>query len=326
MRPVRWGILSTAAIGQLVVDACRPSLIVDFVGVASRELHKAQDWASAHGIERSYGSYDELLADPEIDAVYVSLPNSLHLEWAMRALLRGKHVLCEKPLSRDPQAVGQVFALAEREGKILAEAFMYRYHAQTYEARRLLAAGAIGTLRHVRATLTYPMRDPKTDVRTSLALDGGALMDVGCYCVSAFRLFAGEPQITDGYAIQRSSGVDVRFLGTLGSLDGVTGQFDCGMDLPRRDVLELVGDEGTLLIPDPWHCRGVTMVLTSKHGLRELSVDGCDAYQAECEAISVAIRGGQTLEFGRDDAVAQAGALAALHNAATRMDPAEGRK
>jgi xylose dehydrogenase (NAD/NADP) len=316
--PVRWGLLSTAAINDPVLEGCKPSTAVDFVAVASRDREKASAWARDRGIPRAHGSYEDLLSDPDIEAVYISLPNSMHIQWAVRSLEAGKHVLCEKPLGRDARRVSEAFDAAARAGKLLVEAFMYRFHPQTDEIRRLIGDGAIGELRHIRATLSFAMRFPGGDVRASSSLDGGALMDVGCYCVSAYRLLAGEPSYVEGYAIADGLTVDSRFLGILASEGGITGQFDCGMNLPRRDALEIVGEEGAIFVPDPWHCRGAPFELHQSRRSMSVTIDRQDAYRVEFEAISRAIRDGSALEFGRDDAVSQALAIAALHASAQR--------
>ncbi|HZV74173.1 MAG TPA: Gfo/Idh/MocA family oxidoreductase [Conexibacter sp.] len=313
---VRWGLLSTASINDPVLEGCAGSGLVAFAAVASRSEQKARAWAAERGIPRAHGSYEALLADPEIDAIYLPLPNALHVEWTLRALEAGKHVLCEKPFSDDPAAVGAAFDVAEREGLVLAEAFMWRFHPQTARIRELLVGGAIGELRVVRAALSFPLEDVAHDVRTLAELDGGSLMDVGCYCVSGFRMYAGEPQQASGHATRASSGVDMRFAGTLFGADGVVGQFDCGMDLPRRDHLELVGSAGTIVVPDPWHCRGEPFELRVGERRETIAVDPIDAYRAELEAVSRAIRGGEPVAWGREDAVAQARSLEALRRSA----------
>jgi predicted dehydrogenase len=212
--------LSTAGINGPVLEGCRGSTAIQFLAVASRDLERARVWAERHEVPRAFGSYSELLNDRDVEAIYISLPNSMHTEWSIRALEAGKHVLCEKPLGRDPDRVKQAFDAAERAGKLLAEAFMYRFHPQTDKFRDLIAGDAIGTLRHVRATLSFSMLSPAADVRTSSSLDGGALMDLGCYCVSAFRLLAGEPVYLDGYSVADGYEVDSRFLGTVVSESG----------------------------------------------------------------------------------------------------------
>jgi predicted dehydrogenase len=190
---VRWGLLSTARINRLVLAGARESDRVDVVAVASRDRARAEEYARENGIERAYESYEALLADPDVEAVYISLPNSLHVEWSIRALQAGKHVLCEKPLSRRRAEVEEAFDVAERAGLALMEAFMYRHNPQTARLKELVEQGAIGRLRLIRATFSFPLTDAE-NIRLDPALDGGGLMDVGCYCVSGSRLLAGEPR------------------------------------------------------------------------------------------------------------------------------------
>ena len=237
---VRFGILSTARINGSVLAGARESDLVEVTAVASRDQARAEKYAREHGIARAYGSYEELLAGPDLDAVYISLPNSLHVEWSIRALEAGKHVLCEKPLSRRPDDVERAFDAADRTGLLLTEAFMYRHNPQTARLQELVEGGAIGALRLVRAAFSFTITD-ETNVRLAPDLDGGSLMDVGCYCVSGIRLLAGEPERVFGEAVDET-GVDTVFAGTMRFPGDVFGEFDCGFRLPMRDELEVVGD------------------------------------------------------------------------------------
>jgi predicted dehydrogenase len=185
--------MSTAAINAALLAGAREADGVEVVAVASRDRETAQRYARVHGIERAHGGYDALLADPAVEVVYVSLPNSLHLESTSRALAAGKHVLCEKPLGRRAGAVEQAFELAERHGLVLMGAFMLRHHPQTKRLAELVAGGAIGRLPAILAAFCISVEDP-ANVRLHAGLDGGALMDVGCYCVSGARLLTGEPE------------------------------------------------------------------------------------------------------------------------------------
>ena len=209
---IRWGILSTARIAQRILVGARLSESAQIVAVGSREYARAQAYASENGIARAHGSYEDLLADDEVDAVYIPLPNSMHVPWSVQALEAGKHVLCEKPLSRDPAQVDAAFDAAERAGRVLMEAFMWRFHPQTDELVRLVRGGAVGELRYVRAAFGFGGIHPD-NVRLQTGLEGGALMDVGCYCVSALRLLCGEPTRVSGEQIAGGDGgVDIRFV------------------------------------------------------------------------------------------------------------------
>jgi xylose dehydrogenase (NAD/NADP) len=320
--PVKWGIVSTAHINRLVIPGAHESPKVDLVAVASRDRARAESYAREWGIERAYGSYDELLADPEIEAVYISLPNNQHCEWSIRAVEAGKHVLCEKPFSRSVAEVSAAFDAADRAGRLLSEAFMYRHNPQTARLRALLEGGAIGELRLVRAAFSYSLYDPD-NIRLRTDVEGGALMDVGCYCVSGTRLLAGEPESVYGRAWLGETGTDWVFTGSLRFPGDVLTQFDCGTALPVRDELEAIGSEGSLFLDDPWHCHRPVIELRREGGVERIEIERVDSYRLELENVSDAIRGEAELLLGRTDAVAQARALEALHESATSGQPVD---
>ena len=316
---VGFGLLSTAQINHAVLNPAAASPAADVVAVASRDAARAQAYAQEHGIERAYGSYAELLADPDVEAVYISLPNSMHVEWTLRALEAGKHVLCEKPFDRHAEAVARCFDAADEAGLVLMEAFMYRHHPQTKRLAELLAEGAIGELRLVRAVFDAPMSDP-TDFRFDPELgDGGAMMDVGCYCVNGIRLLAGEPEAVSGEQVLGPSGVDVRFAGWLRFPGDVLATFDCGFLLPHRQRLEAMGTEGSLLVAAPWECSDPHVELRRGDGEPErVDVEDVDRYRAQLENFCAAVRATAKPLLGREDAVGQARALEALYDSAAR--------
>ena len=311
---VRFGILSTARINQKVLAGVRESELVEVAAVASRDQARAEEYAREHGIQRAHGSYEELLTDPELDAIYISLPNSLHIEWSINALEAGKHVLCEKPLSRQPDDVERAFDVADRTGLLLTEAFMYRHNPQTARLQELVAGGAIGQLRAVRTAFSFTLSDP-ANIRLSSDLDGGALMDVGCYCVSGSRLLAGEPEGVFGVA-STESGVDVAFAGTMSFPGDVVAQFDCGLKLPLRDELEAIGTEGSIFLDDPWHARKPFLELRREDGVEEIVLEPVDSYRLELENLADAIEGRGELLLGREDALGQARTIDALYRSA----------
>jgi len=314
---IRLGLLSTAHINRLVIPAAQASEKVELVAVASRDQHRAEEYAARWGIERAYGSYEALLADPDVDAVYISLPNHLHCEWSIRAVEAGKHVLCEKPLSRQAADVERVFDAAERAGRLVTEAFMYRHHPQTARLVALVREGAIGELRLVRSAFSYALYDPE-NIRLRPEAEGGGLMDVGCYCVSASRLLAGEPERVFGEAYVGPSGTDWVFAGLMRFPGDVLALFDCGTSLPERDELEAIGTEGSLFLDDPWHCREPVLELRRDGGVERIELDPADPYRLELENLAAAIHGEAPLLLGREDAVAQARALEALHRSAEK--------
>jgi predicted dehydrogenase len=307
--------MSTARINRQFLAGAREADGVEVVALGSRDRARGEQFAREHGIERAHGSYEALLSDPDIEAVYIPLPNSLHIEWTVRALEAGKHVLCEKPLSRRVAEVERAFDVAEREGRLLMEGFMYRHNPQTRQVTELVSSGAIGTLRMVRAAFSFVANDP-TDVRLSRALDGGGLMDVGCYCVSGTRLIAGEPERVTAQQVLGGDGVDVSFAATMRFPGDVLAHFDAGLSLAARDELEVVGDAGTLFLDDPWHCRAPLIELRRADGVERIETPVVDSYRLEAENFSAAIRGEAQPLLGREDAVGQASTIEALYEGA----------
>jgi D-xylose 1-dehydrogenase (NADP+, D-xylono-1,5-lactone-forming) len=307
---VRWGILSTARINAKLLEGAREATGVEVVAVGSRDRARGEQFAAHHGIGRVHDSYEALLGDDDVEAVYIPLPNSLHVPWSIRALEAGKHVLCEKPLTRHAADAEAAFDAAERAGRLLMEAFMWRYHPQTEALVRL--SEEIAPLRVVSAAFGFRLPDEDTaNVRLRADLEGGALMDVGCYCVSALRLLCGEPDRIRAEQVERA-GVDGRFAGLLRFPGDVLGMFDCGFDVPPRGVIEVVGEGGTLVAEDPWH--GLAPRLT-RDG-EEIPVQAADPYRLELEDLSAAIRTSGEPRLGRADAVGQARAIEALYAAA----------
>jgi predicted dehydrogenase len=317
MDTVKWGILSTADINRRVLPGATSSPQVELVAVGSRDKAKADAFAKHWEIPRAYGSYEELLADPEVEALYIPLPNTLHVEWSVKALEAGKHVLCEKPFDRSPENVARAFDASERTGRFLTEAFMYRHSPQTKKLRELVADGAIGELRLIRSCFSYSLYDTD-NIRLRTEVEGGALMDVGCYCVSGSRLLAGEPDRVHGEAWYGPTGTDWVFTGLLHFPNDVVATFDCGTALPNRDELEAIGSEGSLFLDDPWHCRKPGIELRRGDTVERIEVEFEDPYKLEFENLGNAIRGEAELLLGRDDAIAQATTIQALHDDARR--------
>ena len=314
MPTVNWGVMSTAAINDAWLAGAALTDGAVLAAVASRDRERAERYAEQRGIPRAHGSYEALLADPGVDAVYISLPNSLHVPWTRQALLAGKHVLCEKPLSHDPAEVTELFDLADRRGLQLAEAFMYRHHPQMERLRGLVAAGELGPLRMIRSSFSYSRR-PEGDVRLSTELGGGGLLDIGCYCVNASRMLAGEP--LEVQAIRTAAdGVDLTFAAVMRFDGDVLAHFDVGMTLPARDELEVVGELGSVWLDDPWHGREPVIERRQDGVIEQIILPKVDPYRLETENMMAAIAGTAPPLLGRDDAVGQARTLGALLSAA----------
>jgi predicted dehydrogenase len=240
----------------------------------------------------------------------------MHHPWTMKALAAGKHVLCEKPYSRHPDEVEEAFDAASAAGLVLAEAFMYRHHPQTATVRRLVADGELGRLCAVKATFSFPLRD-LSDVRALPELDGGALMDVGCYCVSGIRLLAGDPEHVRGEQVTGPTGVDMAFHGTLRCADDVVGQFEASFRSPQRQRLEAVGEDGVLVAEAPWRVDlGGSLTLTRDGATEVVEVETADAYTLELVNLADAIDGRAESLLGREDAVGQARTIDALYRSA----------
>ena len=316
---LRWGILSTANITKQLLGSGHDQ---QFVAVASRDVERAKAFAAEHGIGRAHGSYEDLLADPEVDAVYNPLPNSLHVEWSIRALEAGKHVLCEKPMSRHADDVERAFDVAEGAGLVLEEAFMWRHHPQLQRARELLAAGEVGELRMIRANFAFKAVDPD-DIRLQADLEGGGLMDVGCYCVSGCRALAGAEPIRAyaEYVPGGNGGVDVALAATLRFPGDVVAHFDCGLSYDGGDELAAVGSDGSIFLDDPWHGREAVIEVRRKSGVERVEVGPANSYALELADFEAAVRGQRPPLLSRADAVAQARAIEALYTSAERNAP-----
>ena len=314
---MRLGLLSTADINQAVLDGAPDE--VEIAAVASRDGARAQAYAAEHGIPRAHGSYEDLLADDGLDAVYISLPNGLHHEWTLKAIDAGKHVLVEKPYSRRSADAEEAWDAAGRAGVIVMEAFMWRHHPQAAKAKELVEAGAIGRLRELRTTFSFMLRDLE-NVRMAPELDGGALMDVGTYCVSGARLLAGEPERVFGEQVLGPTGVDVDFYGTLRFPGDVVALFDASFTLPKRQRLEAVGEEGTLVLEAPWRADWGGRVLVDGDSVE---VPAANPYGLELSNLAAASAGEAEPLLGREDAVAQARVIEALYRSADSGESVE---
>jgi predicted dehydrogenase len=310
------GLLSTGNINLQILAGAAGTSDVDVVAVGSRDGARAEAYAREHGLARAHGSYDALLGDPGIDAVYISLPNGMHHEWTMRALAAGKHVLCEKPYTRHPAEAEEAFDAADAAGLVLMEAFMYRHHPQTATIERLVREGAVGRVLAVKAVFSFALTD-LTNVRALPGLDGGALMDVGCYCVSGSRVVAGEPVSVLAEQVVGETGVDMALYGTLRFPDDVVAQIEASFLAPERQSLEVVGDGGVLRASAPWRVDwGGDLVLERDGGSEVIPVDEANSYTLELENFAAAIAGHGSQLLGRADAVAQASVIDALYRSA----------
>lgn len=321
MRKIRWGILSTARIGTTkVIPAMKLGEYCEVTGIASRKTESALAAARQLGIPKAYGSYEQLLADPDIEAVYIPLPNPLHVPWSIRALEMGKHVLCEKPIGMSVADAEKLLEAAKKHPKRkVMEAFMYRHHPQWQRARQIVVEGEIGELRTIQSFFSYYNTDPN-NIRNIADMGGGGLMDIGCYCISISRfLFDDEPERVYGtIAYDPQFGVDCLASGTMVFGSG-TSTFTCGTQLNPYQRVNIVGTEGRVEIEIPfnappdepcrmWHQRG--------SDIEEIMLDVCDQYTIQADAFSRAVLDHTDVPTPLEDAVANMRVLEALKNSA----------
>lgn len=258
MSKLRYGIMGTGNITRQFIEGIHAGATrSEAVAVGSRSIDSAQAFATQYGIAVAHGSYDALINDPNIDAIYNALPNAHHKEWTLKALAAGKHVLCEKPMGMDVQEVKEMFGSAKRASRLLVEAFMYLTHPQTIAVLQAVRSGAIGEVRTIRTTFCYRTQKIDGNTRFDKSLGGGAIMDIGCYCVDFARQVAGEHPdqiIAIGKLHGSSSGgfVDVSASGVLGYPSGITATFTCAMDTQASNLVEICGSDGYIQVPVPW--------------------------------------------------------------------------
>jgi predicted dehydrogenase len=250
---LRWGILGTGNIARQFSAGMLAASRSTLAAVGSRSAESAAAFARAHGIPVAHGSYEALLADPQVDAIYNSLPNSLHHRWTIAALRAGKHVLCEKPMAVNVAEAQEMFDVARNRGRVLVEAFMYRCHPLTIAVQKAVADGAIGQVKMIRTSFCYRTTKIAGNVRFDPQLAGGCLMDVGCYCINFSRLFAGgEPTRVQGCGHFHESGVDDRVVASMQFPGGILASFSCGMSAHADNTATLNGTDGYIEIPIPW--------------------------------------------------------------------------
>jgi predicted dehydrogenase len=316
-RKLRWGLLSTARINKAVIPPIRASARHELIAVASRSLEKAQAYAREWGIPRAHGSYEALLADPEIDAVYIGLPNDLHCEWSIRCAQAGKHVLCEKPLALTAAEVERMIAAARRHATVLAEAFMYRHHPQTLKTRALVLDGAIGPVRSVYGSFRYYL-DRDTDVRWNPEMGGGSLWDVGSYPVSYTRYVLGEePAEVFGWQTTTERGVDHTFAGMMRFASSPLATFDCGFRSAWRWGMEIVGERGVITLDNPFK-PNLNDVIQLRRGdeIESIPAPPQELYSGEIEDMADAVLDGKPQRISLDDSLANTRALVALYQSA----------
>jgi predicted dehydrogenase len=310
---LNWGLLSTARINRALIPPLQVSKRNKLLAVGSRSQETADAYAKEKRIERAYGSYQALLADPDIDVIYNPLPNHLHAEWTIKAVEAGKHVLCEKPLALNVNEVDSIKAAAHKQGRIVAEAFMYRHHPQTLKALEIARSGSIGTLKLIRGSFSFILTNQK-DVRLNPEWGGGSIWDVGCYPISYARTVVGEgPLEVFGWQVTGPTGIDETFVGQMRFREDVQMQFDSSFVIPFHAFMEIVGSEGTLNIPRPFK-PGVNekVYLTRGDKTETITVKGQELYIGEVEDMADAILLGRDSLVSLDDSRANVAVISAL--------------
>lgn len=308
VQKLRWGIMGCA---QIATGSVMPAIMDSEMGiikaVASRGLEKSSAVAAEFGVEKAYGSYEELLADQEIDAVYIPLPNHLHREWVIRAAEAGKHVLCEKPIALSSQEAADMVSACNEAGVHLAEAYMYRHHPRMAQLKDIIARGEIGELRSIRGTFTYNDAEDTSNIRFKSAWGGGSLYDIGCYPLSAARMIFGtEPEAVTVHGIfsPAHDNVDMMASGLVEFPGGLSLIFDCGMWAYNRQLLEILGTEGRIEVPMPFNARDedAEFFVHTGDGVRRVDAIGANPYVRQVDDFAAAVFTGEKL-FASEDAI-----------------------
>ena len=318
---IRWGILSTANIGRrAVAPAINNAKNGQLAAVASRNLTTAQAYATELGIPKAYGSYEALLADPTINAIYIPLPNSMHLEWTLKAAEAGKHVLCEKPLGLTEAECLRMHEAATANNITLMEAFMYRFHPRTEAVLKQVQQGELGTPTFMRSVFTFKLTNPE-NIRLNPELGGGALMDVGCYCVNISRTLLGEPTHVQATATWANSGVDDTLSATLTYKNGATAQFQCALTLPREETYTIAGNKKRLELPAaflPGVANVNIRVFDDGNESTPQTFTGVDEYQCMVEHFADCVLNKQAPRYDATEAAANMRVIEALYRSARK--------
>jgi predicted dehydrogenase len=319
---LNWGLLSTARINNALIPPLRASKRNRLLAVASRTQESADRYAREKKIPRAHGSYESLLADPEIDVIYNPLPNHLHAEWTIKAVAAGKHVLCEKPLALNMEEVVAIQAAAHRHGRIVMEAFMYRHHPQTLKVQEIVKSGSLGNLKLVRGSFSF-LLSREGDVRLDPAMGGGSIWDIGCYPISYARSVLGEnPLEVFGWQVMGPTGIDETFVGQMRFERDILMQFDSSFAIPFHAFMEIIGSEGTLNVPKPFQpYENEKIYLTRGDKTETIKIKGQELYIGEVENMADAILLGNEPRISLEDSRANVGVIFALLESARVRQP-----
>lgn len=322
MKVIKWGILGSARIAeQQFIPAIKEARGAELLAVASRTKERALEFAKNNGIPRAYESYEELLDDPDVDAVYIPLPNDLHAEWTIRAAKKGKHVLCEKPAALDAKQTAEMVNTCSQHGVVFMEAFMYQFHPQWKKLKELLQAGVIGELKMVNANFSFFLANPE-NIRLHSEKGGGALYDVGCYCVNVSRLIMGsEPTEVRALGKFASDGiVDYSLSAVLKFPDQSIAHFDCSFEAADRQFVEVVGSTGSITMNLPYRPdKGTpTLTVSKKSGGWTETFEPFNVYAAQIEHFCLCIVSNRTPVYSPEQSIANMKVIDAIYEAAGR--------
>ena len=321
-RTLNWGLLSTARINRALIPPLNASKRTTLLAAASRSQSTADAYVREWNIPRAYGSYESMLAEPDIDVIYNSLPNHLHAEWTIKALRAGKHVLCEKPFALSLAEVDAMTAASQETGKVLAEAFMYRHHPQTLKVKELVDGGALGKLLLIKGAFTFMMTH-EGDFRGIKEMGGGSIWDVGCYPISYARMVAGaEATEVFGWQVEGPSGSDMSFFGEMRFANGVQAQFDSGFQSPLRSYIEIVGSEAVMNISVPFKPGSKSEIHIQRgHKTESIKIKGQELYMGEVDDMCDAVLLGKRPRISLADSRANIATILALLESANTGKP-----
>lgn len=323
---LRWGILGVAKINERLIPAFQKAEKLTLAAIASRSLEKAQTAAKAAGIPKAHGSYEALLDDPDIDAVYIPLPNHLHDEWTRKAADRGKHVLCEKPLCPTASPAQELVAYCKEKKICLMDGFMWPHHPRTALLRQFLDQGSIGPVKHITSCFTFLLDlDPK-NIRLQSEMGGGGLLDVGCYPVYGIRWAMQAEPVRVWAAARYEQGVDVFMMATMWFADGRTASFDCGFTHPFRQWMEITGTQGVAFVPDMWVPPPRAFFQVRREGnyqVEEQGVEGRDQIVCMLENFGRFVREGKPVTPDPMEAVKSLRVIDALTRSAREGKPVD---
>ena len=325
MDKIRWGVLGVAKINERWLPGFRSATNADLAAIASRDAAKAKKAAADAGVAKTFGRYEDLLADPEIDAVYLPLPNALHAEWTKKAADAGKHVLCEKPLAPTAKEAADLVAYCRSKGVRLMDGFMWPHHQRTIRIRQIIDSGGIGEVISASGAFTFLLDLMTPNIRLQPNMGGGSLLDVGCYPVTAIRWALNAEPIRVYATAKLRNDVDLSMKGILFFADGRTAMFDCGFTLPMRQWFEIVGTEGVIYLPDMWlpDARGKIYIQHGEQAIEDFDVGGRDQIACMIEEFGRAIQEKRDPKPSADEGVKTLKVLDALAKSARAGQPVD---